>query len=402
VIGINILFLTNDELSDLRSSGIFSDLLREFALHGHSVYAVCANERRLGRETELRQECGINVLRVKTGNITQVNVIEKGISTLLVGHQFKMAIKKHLPRIKFDLVLYSTPPITLLSVIEFVKRRDGAATYLLLKDIFPQNAVDIGLIKDNGLVHRYFRTIEKRFYQISDYIGCMSEGNCEYLLENNPEVDPAIVEVCPNSIKPFEVAMNAEQQGEIRRKFQIPLDKTVFIYGGNLGKPQGIDFLAECLEANGSNDKVHFVIAGSGTEFGRLKSFIDGKTLANVQMFTKIPKCDYEMLVSACDVGLIFLDHRFTIPNFPSRLLSYMNASIPILAATDVNTDLGTVITKGQFGFWCESGNVEEFCIMMNRLCDPELRYQMGHNARRFLEQHYTVEGSYETIMKHF
>ena len=54
-----------------------------------------------------------------------------------------------------------------------------------------------------------------------------------------------------------------------------------------------------------------------------------------------LPKADYETIVASCDVGMIFLDHRFTIPNFPSRMLSYMKAKIPILAVTDPNTDVG-------------------------------------------------------------
>ena len=60
------------------------------------------------------------------------------------------------------------------------------------------------------------------------------------------------------------------------------------------------------------------------------------------------------VLANSCDVGLIFLDKRFTIPNFPSRLLSYMQASMPVLAATDVNTDIGKVIEEGESDIGCE------------------------------------------------
>jgi len=99
---------------------------------------------------------------------------------------------------------------------------------------------------------------------------------------------------------------------------------------------------------------------------------------------------------------LIFLDRRFTIPNFPSRLLSYMQASMPVLAATDVNTDLGDVIEKGKFGFWCESGDVEAFNRKLQLLCDADLRKQMGQYARKYLENHFTVKHTYEIIMNHF
>ena len=75
---------------------------------------------------------------------------------------------------------------------------------------------------------------------------------------------------------------------------------------------------------------------------------------------------------------------------------------MPVLAATDINTDVGRVIEEGKFGFWCESSDVNEFNKMVKQLCNAELRERMGINARRYLENHYTSRHSYEIIMKHF
>ena len=398
---MNILFLTNDELGSMDSNGIFTDLLRVFSDNGHSVYAVCANERKHRKDTELQQDRNINVLRVKTGNVTQVNMIEKGISTLLVEHQFKNAIKRHLKDVKFDLIMYSTPPITLAEVVDYVKKRDNAKTYLMLKDIFPQNAVDIKLMKKDGLLYKYFRKVEKRFYKISDFIGCMSQGNIDFLLKYNPEILPVKVEICPNTIEPLTIEKNKEKIIAVRKKYNVPTDKTVFIYGGNIGKPQGVEYIVECIDSN-RNDNAFFLIVGSGTEFNKLKSYFDSSKPNNAKLLTKLPKNDYEVLANSCDVGLIFLDKRFTIPNFPSRILSYMQASMPVLAATDINTDIGEVIENGKFGYWCESSGTEKFNMLVDKLCDGEAREALGKNARSYLENHYTAKHSYEIIMKHF
>ena len=180
-----------------------------------------------------------------------------------------------------------------------------------------------------GVLYNYFRKKEKKLYKLSDYIGCMSQANVEFVLKNNPEIPYKNVEVCPNSIELISIRKDEVNINKTRKKYNIPLDKTVFIYGGNLGKPQGIDFLIECLRSNKDNDQVYFVIAGSGTEFYKLKAYFDNEKPRNAQLFTQLPKSQYETLVSSCDVGLIFLDRRFTIPNFPSRLLSYMQASMP-------------------------------------------------------------------------
>jgi len=230
----------------------------------------------------------------------------------------------------------------------------------------------------------------------------MSEANVNYLLSNNINIKPNIVEVCPNSIEPEDIDIDELKKLELKKRYGIPNDKIIFIYGGNIGKPQGIDFLIECLKLNEHNRNAYILIVGSGTEYDKINSYFESKEPKNSKLLNQLPKDDYEILANSCDVGLIFLDRRFTIPNFPSRILSYMKASMPVLAATDVNTDIGDVIEEGRFGYWCESGNIKEFNEIVNKLCDEELRKELGINARRILENKYTAKDSYKVIMNHF
>ena len=118
-------------------------------------------------------------------------------------------------------------------------------------------------------------------------------------------------------------------------------------------------------------------------------------------LMKRLPKEDYDTLVGACDVGLIFLDHRFTIPNFPSRLLSYMQAKIPVFAITDPNTDLGVIISEAGFGYWCESNNVENVYDIFNLLIKADLK-GMGEKGYNYFINNYTARSSYEIIAKHF
>jgi glycosyltransferase involved in cell wall biosynthesis len=400
---MNILFLTLLDISDENQNPIYSDLLNYFNKQDHKIYAVCPTERKHQEETNLLNKNGINILKVKIGNITKANILEKGISTLLIENKYLSAIKSHFSNVKFDLVLYSTPPITFGKVVKYIKTRDQAKSYLLLKDIFPQNAVDLEMFSKKSLFYKFFRTKEKSLYNESDYIGCMSQANVDFVIKNNPFIDPSKVEVCPNSIEPFVINIEKDSKDKIKSKYNIPLDKTVFVYGGNLGKPQGINFLMECLKSNKNNEESYFLIVGSGTEYNRLKKFLETEKIPNAMLFAYLPKDDYKMLVSSCDVGLIFLDKRFTIPNFPSRILSYMQASMPIIAATDKSTDLGNVIESGNFGLWCESGNTQSFNESVNKLTlDNHLRTTMGKSAEEFLRKYYTVENSYNIIMEHF
>lgn len=402
---MNVLFLTLLDFLTIEENSIYTDLMREFIKDGHNVYIISPTEKRKNEPTKLLDKGKTKILKLQIGNTQKTNLIEKGISTLTLESKFKSGIKKYFDDVKFDLVLYSTPPITLQKAVEFVKYRDDAQTYLLLKDIFPQNAVDLRMIETSGfksVIYKYFRNKEERLYKISDYIGCMSYANVDFLLQQNPSISKEIVEVCPNSIEPQAIDIKELDKQEIRRKYNIPLDKKVFIYGGNLGKPQGIDFLIKCISRNEQNERSFFLIAGSGTEYPKLRNYFDNVRPKNAKLLNLLPKSDYEVLANSCDVGLIFLDRRFTIPNFPSRLLSYMQASMPVLAATDIHTDIGDIITEGKFGYWCESGKVKEFNDLVNKLCNVELIIDLGVNARNHLEENYTAKHSYEIIMNHF
>lgn len=394
---MNIIFLTLYNIESLNNNGIYEDLLREFASQSHNVYVVSPSERRLNSDTALHTDGKVNILKIRTGNIQKTNILEKGISTLLLERQFIDGIKKYFSDVKFDLIMYSTPPITLAGVVKYLKKRDKAATYLMLKDIFPQNAVDIGLMSKSGvkgLIYRFFRNKEKQLYAVSDYIGCMSEANVRYLLKHNAEISSDSVGLCPNSIEPVDMSVSPEEIKSIRTRYGIPADKKVFVYGGNLGKPQGIPFLIDCLRSQKDNTDVFFLIVGDGTEYCRLSDFVEKEKPLNVRLMKSLPKDDYDKMIAACDVGLIFLDHRFTIPNFPSRLLSYMQAGLPVLAATDANTDVGKIIEGGEFGWWCESNDIQKFSKLIDIINSSDIS-EYKTESREYLCRYYSVGATY-------
>jgi len=400
---MNVIFLTLVRVTDIEDRGIYQDLMRKFRDEGHQVYIVSPYERKLGLETQLSESCGVKILNVKTLNIQKAGFFEKGIGTLLLERQYIKAIKKHLSDLSFDLITYSTPPITFTNIVKYLKKRNPqAVSYLLLKDIFPQNAVDIGMFGAKSFFYWYFRRKEISLYKSSDYIGCMSPANVEFLKIHNVYYPEERIEVAPNSIELN--AFNEQTKAEryyIRSKYQLPNDKPIFIYGGNLGKPQGIDYLIKCLNACCNRIDCHFLIIGSGTEYEKVANWSERNTIKNVTLREFLPKDDYDQLVRACDVGLIFLDYRFTIPNYPSRLLSYLEAKMPVLCATDVNTDIGKIAEDNGYGYWCESVNPADFTALVDKMLASD-RKTMGEKGYEFLKENYLVEHTYNAIMSHF
>ena len=402
---MNIIFLTMSNLHDVAGRSIYTDLMRKFRNEGHQVTIVSPRERRSGEHTNLKEVDGVQILGVRTLNLQKTNVIEKGLGQVLVESQFKRAIKKQLGAVKVDLILYSTPPITLMGVVKYLKKKNPQAmTYLLLKDIFPQNAVDIGMMTKSGvkgILYKHFRKQEKQLYQISDYIGCMSPANVQYVLKHNPEIAPKRVEVAPNSYEVQEPkVLTEEQRNAIRQKYNLPIDRPVLVYGGNLGKPQGIPFLIRCLDANANRQDCHFLVVGNGTEYGRMEAWYKEKKPQSVSLFARLSKEDYDQLVRACDVGLIFLDYRFTIPNYPSRLLPYLMEKKPIIAATDPNCDTGSIAEANGYGLWCPSNDVGAFTKTVGKLLASDM-HAMGKAGYQYYLDNYTVEHTYSQIVKH-
>lgn len=396
---MNILFLTMNPFTGIEMHNIYSDLMKIFIENGHRPYIVTPRERKTGEKTELINFDSYSLLKVQIGNTSDVSLIEKGISTVLLSASYEKAVSKYLHNVEFGLILYSTPPITLVKPIQKLKRRYRCRTYLMLKDIFPQNAVDLGMFDEGRIIHRYFRRQEKKLYALSDRIGCMSRENVEYLLKHNPEIRRDCVEICPNGIAPHELFDRTAYKQQIRKKYGIPDGAVVFLYGGNLGKPQGVPHLVECLKDNADMPDRFFVICGSGSEYHLLEEYIRSARPSNISLIRFLPKEEYDALAAGCDVGLVFLDSRFTIPNYPSRILSYMENEMPVLVCTDGNTDVGLDAFENGYGLYCKSDDPVKFTECLNRMLTNNIS-AMGKKSRAFLEQHFTAEHCYRIIMR--
>ena len=228
----------------------------------------------------------------------------------------------------------------------------------------------------------------------------MSPANVDFIRRNNGYYPANRVEVAPNSIE-LVADMELIDKAKVREHYGLPVDVPIFIYGGNLGKPQGMDYLIQCLEENLDRRDCFFLVVGGGTEFGKLRDWYNNHPGKSVKLMAGLPKKTYDQLVRSCDVGLIFLDHRFTIPNYPSRLLSYLEYKMPIICATDVNTDIGKIAQENGYGYWCESRNPTDFTTLVDKMLQSNM-LEMGEHGYQFLQSNYLVEHTYQAIIKHF
>ncbi|WP_413486621.1 glycosyltransferase family 4 protein [Carnobacterium maltaromaticum] len=394
---MKILYLTISYPS-AGNRNLYTDLVEELKKTGHDVTVVMAEESAKIDKSKLSFENNIEVLRVKVGNQFGVGLVEKGITTLKVKPLLKKAINRYLSDREYDLILYSTPPVTLADLVVYCKKKYKAKSYLMLKDIFPQNGIDLNLFSKKNVLYKYFRLKEKKLYQCSDRIGCMSNANINFVNEQEEYEFSNKLELFPNTMR-IDNQLDINRQA-IRNKYELPMNQKIFIFGGNLGKPQAIDFLLESIRMLADYKEAYFLIVGDGAEKNKILDYINKENPTNLKFIAKLPREEYDKIMKACDVGLILLNSKFTIPNYPSRIMTYLHESLPILAATDAVTDIQTlVVDEAKCGYWCESVNPMEFVNQVKLLTeDDKLRDKLGENGRNYLAKQFDVKLSVKLL----
>jgi glycosyltransferase involved in cell wall biosynthesis len=387
----NILFFTPD--FPLNSPGhIYFDFVESLLIENNSVIVFVPIERKFNEKSSILIYSNLKIIRYKFLNFRgKVSFFEKGLAFLIYPYYLIFTLLKnniHLSVI--DLAVFVTLPITYHPLIKYIKNLSNRAfIYVMHKDMFPKSAVDLGYIKKDSLIYRIFRFFEVSLYKNADKIGVISEKNKVQILNNNKFLNQIKVEIFNNSIIPknnFDVFSNTFWKNSILEQFGIPKNKVLFIYGGNISRAQNVDFIIECIKKIQSISGAFFIFIGSGNGFDKLRDFIYQNHPENIKIFNSLPKIEYDKLLSACDVGLVFLDYRFEIANIPSRILTHFDNFQPILAATDIFTDLKEIITINKIGYWCPSNSPEMFYLLINNIIQNKNEIHFyGKNAKSYL-----------------
>jgi len=389
---LRILYIATSFPEPAKGDTIYTDLAEALHVAEHEITVAVSEQTRNRRTAVLCRERDLDVLRIVTGNYYDVGLIEKGITTLRIPIAMRRGIIKFLGKHIFDMILFESPPVTNVSLVSWAKKQFKCPAYLMLKDIFPQNAVDLGVIKKGGILYAYFCHKEKKLYRTADFIGCMSDANRKYLLDHNCWLNPDKVELFPNTKKLTNDIVTKEFP--LRKKFGIPETACVFLFGGNMGRPQCIDLLCETITTCKDDGDIFFLFVGRGTDRYKIENTIAKYNIKNSLLIDAMPRPEFEQIIRECDVGLIVLDPRFTIPNYPSRILSYMEYAKPVLAITDMVSDISELINAAQCGEWVWSGDKEGIIRKVREMAQIDKRSLMGLNARNYIENHFEVKSS--------
>ena len=337
--------LIGDVFPPLRSSGAVQlrDLCLEFARQGHEISMMVASPE-LEESFRIENWKGVQVVRLKTPKTKDTNYIRRTIGELLMPFFMLWHLRfSKLCNQKWDGIVWYSPTIFLGLLVYMLKKNSNCKSYLIIRDIFPEWAVDMGLM-GRGLPYFFFKGIANFQYSVADVIGIQTPGNRVYFenWENNPRKN---LEVLNNWL-----AETPTQQCSITVSDTQLAGRKIFVYAGNMGIAQGMDILLELADQLQSRQDIGFLFVGRGSEVQKLRKETQKRKLENMLFFDEIDPDEISSLYDQCHVGLISLDSRHKSHNIPGKFLSYMQSGLPVLASVNDGNDLVSLIESEKIG----------------------------------------------------
>ncbi len=343
--------LIADTFPPLRTSGAVQlrDLSREFVRQGHAL-TVLLPTAGLSTPWVLEDFDGVQVLRLRAPKTKDINYVSRTINEFLMPFAMLRNLRKStLAQERWDGVAWYAPSIFHGPLANALKKASGCKGYLIIRDIFPEWAVDMGLM-GRGLPYRFFNTVANFQYSVADVIGIQTQGNQAYFA-NRPnsriEVLQNWLADAPNVGCTIDVA-----GGKLA-------GRTIFVYAGNMGVAQGMGVLLDLAERLRSRTDIGFLFVGRGSDAHRLSVDAAQRRLDNVAFHDEIDPTEIPGLYAQCHIGIVALDSRHKTHNIPGKFLSYMQAGLPVLASINPGNDLEGMILREGVGRVCADQSVE-------------------------------------------
>ncbi len=379
------LVLVGDAFPPSRTSAAIQlqDLANEIVKQGHSL-TVLIPDFNIEKSYQIEVLSGTKVVRLKSPNHKTSNNYRRAINELLMPvWMYKNFRKTKLINDKWDGIIWYSPSIFLGILVNKLKRELKCKTYLILRDIFPQWAHDLGILS-KGPAYVFFGAIANYQYYVADKIGIQSPGNKFFL----PEKHKIKVEILNNWL-----AKSIPRSSAINIDNTILANRKIFIYAGNMGVAQGMNTIIRLAKSLNYRNDIGFLLIGKGTELENLKNSATEAKLCNILFFDEINTNELQDLYKRCFAGLISLDPRHKTHNIPGKFISYMQCGLPVLANINRGNDLSDLIKREDIGEVCETADInrlkESMLTMIERF---ESDKSLSDRCKMLFEQEFSVE----------
>lgn len=389
------LLLITDTFPPHRTSGAIQlrDLSINFASKGHNVIVLVPSHE-IKMNWKLENNSKYRVLRLKSPMIKNLGNARRAINEFLMPlYMLYNFYKCPVNQEKWDGIIWYSPSIFHGLLVRYFKKKYNCKCYLILRDVFPEWAFDLGLIK-SGISYQILKYIADYQYKLADTIGIQSRGNEKYLKKYKDK--KKCIEVLNNWLND-----NAIVKSSIQIK-ETPLrGRKIFVYAGNMGLAQGIDVILNLILSMKTSDDIGFLFVGRGTEKKRIKSFIQKNNLSNIILHDEIDSEELPDLYSQCFAGIVSLDIKHKSNNVPGKFISYIQNGLPILANIDKENELKYLIEEQKIGQVNCTNNVNDLQIKINKLINQINRNEnLKGMCRNLFEKYYSTENAANQIIK--
>lgn len=387
--------LITDTFPPLRSSGAVQlrDLVREFSRQGHSVFVLLPAPGQL-EPWRLEEFDGATVVRLKALQSKNVSYLRRTVAEFTMPFfMYWNFSKSPLSNECWEGVVWYSPSIFHGPLVQMLRRSRRCRSYLIIRDIFPEWAADMGLIS-RGLVFRVFKAIANFQYSVADIIGVQTPGNLQYFKE---------WQLLPG--RKVEVLQNwLDEPSDIPCSIKIDDTKLagrkILVYAGNMGVAQGMETILCLAERLSSRNDIGFLFVGRGSEVPRLTELVSEKEMDNVLFCDEISPDEIPELYAQCSIGIVSLDSRHKSHNIPGKFLTYLQSALPVLANINAGNDLAQIIRDERIGEVCESNQLDDLLQLAERLLDHlENDPAMPIRCRELFQKEFTVEGKVKQIV---
>lgn len=387
--------LIADTFPPLRTSGAVQlrDLSREFVRQGHQL-TVMLPAPDLDRPWRLEMFDGAQILRLRAPKTKDVGYVRRTAAEFAMPFSMLRNLRKSpFAQQVWDGVVWYAPSIFHGPLASALKRASGCKGYLIIRDIFPEWAVDMGLM-GRGLPYWFFNAVARYQYSVADVIGVQTPGNRGYF-ERWQRKTGRVLDVLQNWLdKPTQMPCTI-------RIADTPLaGRKLFVYAGNMGVAQGLDIILDLANRMADRTDVGFVFVGRGSEAKRLRETAAARGLTNMIFFDEIDPDEIPDLYSQCALGILSLDHRHKSHNIPGKFLTYMQNGLPVLANVNAGNDLTALIRQAGVGEVSESNQIDDLVQRAESLLNViDTDTSLSERCRYLFAQQFLVENAVRKIV---
>jgi glycosyltransferase involved in cell wall biosynthesis len=285
----------------------------------------------------------------------------------------------------FDVVVASSPPL-FVGLAGWAAARMKRAKFVFdVRDLWPEVAVAMGALNNPAAIS-LAEKVERFIYEQADGITAVTDSFCDYI-EDIVGPGKPMVRVM-NGTMP-DVFAEDERREELRRTYGWE-EKLVLLYAGNLGLAQGLPHILDAAAEFKDDERVEFVLLGSGPVRDELIARKKELGVDNVRFMDRVSLPEAAAHMAAADALLVPLGKNPIYQQFiPSKLFDSMAAGRPVLLSVD--GEARAILDAAEGGLYYPAEDGTALAENIRWLLDhPEERKAMGERGRSYARTHCT------------